>query len=638
VYNVGCDTLEIVGAATGGSAFSTTTSISMSIAPGDTGFVPVSLYQTTLGSVSDSLWVYSTVDTVARCLTATIVGASDISVSPSSIDVTINKCNGFKTVPYTITNNGQAALTYEVSVAQVYDSTSTQNWLYPAPNYSNTQVHTFNNIITSDTIFYEIILNGEYSQTNNYFYLYANGSYVQTLYDNNVTNYTNDTISGFITGWQLTNIMNAGYLTIQLYSYNYNAVSGQSCAVHVWQKKHVTWAAPVGVATGTVAAGVTVNKSILVTVTNLALGTYQTSVIFETNDPQDPIYQIPMTVHVVSSPDMSLGTSFLSFGSVYSTVPVQDSVLVENDGCVNLTITNITSNNSHFVPNWTSKTITPGNSAWLPVTFTATNPGAETGMLTITNNDSVQFVQLSANVIFAPVADFQYQVQNACTGNVNFNNESTNGGQYQWAFGDGSFSAQVNPSHTYTKPGTYSVMLVTSNAGGTDTIYKSIQLNDVLYVASEFPDTVQAGTIVQFIDSCMYAIGWQWYFGDGGNSTTPNPQHTYANKGTYIVTLIATNSAGCTGNSNKAIVVKSGVGMEELDPSLWNIFPNPTTGRIQLEVPAARTLEIYSSSGELLFEDGFTTSLDLSHLASGAYTIVVKGDDFIVRQRLTIVH
>ena len=172
-YNVGCDTLTLTGTATGTTVF-TAGSPSLSIAPGDTGYIPVTLNSSTLGSVSDQLSIYTNADTITHCLSGVIVGASDISVSPSSISVTVNKCNSFTTVPYTITNNGSAALSYGVSVAEVYDSSSTQNWLYPAPNYSNTQVHTFNNIIDSDTLFYDIILNGEYSATSNYFYLYAN--------------------------------------------------------------------------------------------------------------------------------------------------------------------------------------------------------------------------------------------------------------------------------------------------------------------------------------------------------------------------------------------------------------------------------------------------------------------------------
>ena len=46
------------------------------------------------------------------------------------------------------------------------------------------------------------------------------------------------------------------------------------------QKDPVTWASPVGLTTGSVAAGNSVTKSLLVTVSNLAVGTYNTSVLF----------------------------------------------------------------------------------------------------------------------------------------------------------------------------------------------------------------------------------------------------------------------------------------------------------------------------------------------------------------------
>jgi len=638
VYNVGCDTLTISSVATAGSDFSASAT-NIAIAPGDTGFVPVSLYSSTIGSTSDTLSIYTDADTVYKCLTATIVGASDIAVIPNPINVTVNKCNSFTTVPYTISNNGSAALTYDVSVAEVYDSAYTQNWLYTAPNYSNQLTFSFNNIIDSDTLFYEIILNGAYSNTNQYYYLYLNNSYLGTFYDNNVTDYTDDTITGFITGWQLSNAITAGYFDIRLYSYNYTSVTGQTATVRVKQRKSVSWASPVGLTTGSVGAGNSVSKSLLVTVSNLAVGTYNTTVLFETNDPQDPLYQVPMTVNVVSEPDMVLGTNAVNYGNVYNTTPVKDSVLVTNDGCTDLSISNVVANNAHFVPSWTSKVIAAGASAWLDVTFTATTATQQTGILTITNNDSIQYVNLAANVIFAPDADYQYQVQNACNGEVSFINESTNGSQYFWAFGDGTFSAAVNPTHNYSKPGTYQVMLVTSNAGGSDTLYKNVALNDILYVASEFPDTVQAGTTVQFIDSSMYANSWQWYFGDGGNATSPNPQHTYANKGTFIVTLLVTNSAGCSGSDNDAIIVTSGIGIDQNLAIDLTLYPNPTQGLIEVQTSAeVLRMELYSPAGQLVFEAPFRTKIDLSAYPAGTYQLAFRGEDFVVRKSVGILH
>ena len=637
VYNVGCDTLNISSVATTGSDFSSSAT-NITIAPGDTGNIPVSLYSSTIGSTSDTLSIYTDADTVYKCLTATIVGASDIAVIPNPINVTVNKCNSFTTVPYTISNNGSAALTYDVSVAEVYDSAYTQNWLYTAPNYSNQLTFSFNNIIDSDTLFYEIILNGAYSNTNQYYYLYLNNSYLGTFYDNNVTDYTDDTITGFITGWQLSNAITAGYFDIRLYSYNYTSVTGQTATVRVKQRKSVSWAAPVGLTSGTLTAGNSASKSLLVTVTNLAVGTYNTSVIFETNDPSDPFYSVPMTVNVVSEPDMNLSSNSLNYGTIYDTQPNATSITVENNGCTDLTITNITSNNSHFVPGWTSQTIAAGSSATLPVTFTATNPGLQTGILTFANNDSIQLVTLQANVVFAPVADYQYSVQNTCTGLVNFSNESTNGSQYFWSFGDGNYSAALNPSHTYIKPGSYSVMLVTSNGGGSDTIYKTVTLNDVLFVDFAFPNTIQAGQAAQFIDSSMYPVSWQWFFGDGNNSTTPNPQHTYANQGTYIVTLLAENNAGCTGSSNQQITVQSGIGIEELAPEDLTIYPVPTTGRLTVETTAeVQSISLYNMTGQFITEVHGARSLDLSTLPAGTYMIRIAGESWIIYRNVELV-
>jgi PKD repeat protein len=182
-------------------------------------------------------------------------------------------------------------------------------------------------------------------------------------------------------------------------------------------------------------------------------------------------------------------------------------------------------------------------------------------------------------------------------------------------------------------------MLVTSNAGGSDTLYKNVALNDILYVASEFPDTVQAGTTVQFIDSSMYANSWQWYFGDGGNATSPNPQHTYANKGTFIVTLLVTNSAGCSGSDNDAIIVTSGIGIDQNLAIDLTLYPNPTQGLIEVQTSAeVLRMELYSPAGQLVFEAPFRTKIDLSAYPAGTYQLVFRGEDFVVRKSVGILH
>ncbi len=61
---------------------------------------------------------------------------------------------------------------------------------------------------------------------------------------------------------------------------------------------------------------------------------------------------------------------------------------------------------------------------------------------------------------------------------VSFENQSNNGINYVWDFGDGTTSTSINPSHTYTQFGSYTVKLITYGGScGQDSIIKSEYLN-----------------------------------------------------------------------------------------------------------------------------------------------------------------
>ena len=64
---------------------------------------------------------------------------------------------------------------------------------------------------------------------------------------------------------------------------------------------------------------------------------------------------------------------------------------------------------------------------------------------------------------------------------VLFDNNSANGNVFNWNFGDGSTSTQVNPSHVYAGPGTYTVTLVVSDASGCytpDSVTFDVEIGD----------------------------------------------------------------------------------------------------------------------------------------------------------------
>ncbi|MDP6907964.1 MAG: M4 family metallopeptidase, partial [Flavobacteriales bacterium] len=68
-------------------------------------------------------------------------------------------------------------------------------------------------------------------------------------------------------------------------------------------------------------------------------------------------------------------------------------------------------------------------------------------------------------------ADFTASITSACETplTVEFTNTSNNGGTYDWNFGDGSTSTAVNPTHTYSSYGDFTVTLYTDGGNcGTD--------------------------------------------------------------------------------------------------------------------------------------------------------------------------
>ena len=68
----------------------------------------------------------------------------------------------------------------------------------------------------------------------------------------------------------------------------------------------------------------------------------------------------------------------------------------------------------------------------------------------------------------APVPDFSFDAGACRDEPVCFQNLSTGAATYLWDFGDGNFSTDTDPCHTYTTGGTYTVTLFATSAGGTD--------------------------------------------------------------------------------------------------------------------------------------------------------------------------
>ncbi|MEL6866178.1 MAG: PKD domain-containing protein, partial [Bacteroidota bacterium] len=136
-----------------------------------------------------------------------------------------------------------------------------------------------------------------------------------------------------------------------------------------------------------------------------------------------------------------------------------------------------------------------------------------------------------------------------CVGqSISFQNTSIDIRGSTWDFGDGNTSILDNPSHIYDSAGVYTVTL-TANSELHD-CPASFQSNVLVLGNPEigFSPSVMSGCAplsVDFTNTSMGAIFYQWDFGDGDTSTQVNPTHEFLLPATYQVTLVGIDEFRC---------------------------------------------------------------------------------------------
>lgn len=148
---------------------------------------------------------------------------------------------------------------------------------------------------------------------------------------------------------------------------------------------------------------------------------------------------------------------------------------------------------------------------------------------------------------------------------IDFSNNST-GDTWIWDFGDGSPPVEAfAPSHAYTEPGAYTVMLIAMDSLScnlADTTYLPITIGEQQPIDADF-------TYVQTIDCTLMEISttnlstgnpltWYWDMGDGTQYTDTNVVHQFPGPGSYLVQLIAEDPTGCSGADTVQVVIDIG--------------------------------------------------------------------------------
>jgi len=305
-----------------------------------------------------------------------------------------------------------------------------------------------------------------------------------------------------------------------------------------------------------------------------------------TSQDQNPVvvYSQPgnFTVTLTVSNPIGNGTQEIQDYIQVLSVPVASFLSANNNGTVSFTNTSLYGQSFawNFGDGATSNEENPQH------TYQQEGPFVVT--LTVTNECGVNISTQVVNVIFAPRAGVGADARSACgeTMTVQFLDQSEGqADSWAWTFEGGvpSTSDLQNPVVTYAVPGIYSVRLIASGPGGSDTL----DLAGYIDFASETPlskfTADDEGLKVTFTSQSERASAWFWSFGDGSTSQEENPVHIYAANGLYNVTLIVNNPCGADTFSLGIQVTATST---ELPAHLnsWRILPNPSNGAFLLEL------------------------------------------------------
>ncbi len=172
------------------------------------------------------------------------------------------------------------------------------------------------------------------------------------------------------------------------------------------------------------------------------------------------------------------------------------------------------------------------------------------------------------NVYPATFADFSVSDTTGCSPfNIDFTNLSIGGDSYLWDFGDGTFSTNTNPLHTFVNTGAvdsiFTVMLIsTSSYLCKDTTYFSITVHpkpEALFGLNNSSGCSPFNSIIT--NNSIGATAYFWDFGDGDTliSLDTSIVHTYSNlmglPVSYELYLIAENIYGCVDTVMQTITV-----------------------------------------------------------------------------------
>ncbi|MBV9963418.1 MAG: PKD domain-containing protein [Parafilimonas sp.] len=257
-------------------------------------------------------------------------------------------------------------------------------------------------------------------------------------------------------------------------------------------------------------------------------------------------YSVRLIVKNASGQDYKEKNNYIS---VAATPIVQFDVITGDSGCVNL-LSSFKDNSQlqgATVKSWLWDFGDGGTSAQQNPSHSYTAEGKYNVSLTVQTTQGCSATYTINSAVSAgnkPDPDFTASPLNGCASTLrDFKNKSGNATAYQWDFGDNSIGFDKNPQHHYRDTGFFTVKLLVSENGCTDSAIK-VNYIHVDGTVAKFNPGINCGNMssVDFRDNSINETSRLWKFGDGQTSILKSLTHIYNTPGVYYVELDVTGT------------------------------------------------------------------------------------------------
>lgn len=200
----------------------------------------------------------------------------------------------------------------------------------------------------------------------------------------------------------------------------------------------------------------------------------------------------------------------------------------------------------------------------------------------------------------------------------------TPGSSYSWIFGDGQTSSSPTPLHTYSNPGTYTVLLTIADSTGgcSDSVFKHIVIQapgpdscTATFTYTTNPSQPRQLTFMAISNEPIVSQSWFIRPCDSTNIPSPdsvyyntaNPVHTFSAPGCYQVCLQIRTNTGCRKTYCNTVMINNtdSTGDSTVIQRI-TFYPNPAHGasihmQLKLEQPAKVKLAVFNSYGNIVY-------------------------------------